>query len=202
MEKWVTQNIAPPASQYPTVASGNLLLSDAIGFPNLMNIVVPNGAAATPTPLSVNYSGVYNQLFAIDYGNAAPVVDLAKQYRVLVGRVDNNGNEIAGILVPDVKVPLATYAGWNLRAAGHAMGEACTSNGSAIPFAIDSASKAGGTDSRASLADLYSGRADYQAKVTAAANALVGQGYLLTLDAANVFSKNAGKISSALITQP
>lgn len=82
------------------------------------------------------------------------------------------------------------------------MGEACTSNGAAIAFAVDNASKSGGSDSRSSLADLYTGRADYKAKVTAAANALVAQGYLLAADAANVFSKNADSVSNALIAQP
>jgi len=202
MEKWIGQNIAPPPSQYPTVASGNLVESSAIGFPNLTNVMVPNGASAKPTQLSVTYSGIFNQLFAIDYSNAIPVVNLAKQYRVLVARVDNNGNEVAGILVPDVKVPLATYTGWNLRAAGHAMGEACTSNGAAIAFAVDNGSKAGGSDSRSSLAELYTGRADYKAKVAAAANALVAQRYLLAADADNVYTKNANSVSSALITQP
>ena len=202
MERWVTQNIAPPASQYPTAASGTLVATTGTGFPNLSNIVVPSGATAKPTSLSLTYSGIYNQLFAIDYSKAVPVVDLAKQYRVLVPRVDSNGNETTGILVPDVKVPLATYTGWNLRATGHAIGEACTSNGAAIPFAVDNASKSGGTDSRVSLADLYTGRTDYQSKVAAAANALVAQGYLLQLDATNVYAKNAASISSALITSP
>ena len=202
MEKWIAQNTAPPTSQYPTVASGNLVESSAIGFPNLTNVMVPNGATAKPTQLSLIYSGIFNQLFAIDYSNAVPVVNLAKQYRVLVARVDKNGNEVAGILVPDVKVPLATYTGWNLRAAGHAMGEACTSNGAAIAFAVDNGAKAGGSDSRSSLAELYTGRADYQAKVAAAANALVAQRYLLAADADNVYTKNASSVSSALITQP
>ena len=202
MEKWIAQNTAPPASQYPTVASGNLVETSAIGFPNLTNVMVPNGATAKPTQLSLIYSGIFNQLFAIDYSNAVPVVNLAKQYRVLVARVDKNGNEVAGILVPDVKVPLATYTGWNLRAAGHAMGEACTSNGAAIAFAVDNGAKAGGSDSRSSLAELYTGRADYQAKVAAAANALVAQRYLLAADADNVYTKNASSVSSALITQP
>jgi hypothetical protein len=65
---------------------------------------------------------------------AAPVADLMKQYQVLVPKVDANGNETSGILKPDVKVPLASYTGWNLRGAGHAAGEGCTSNGGAIPF--------------------------------------------------------------------
>ena len=82
------------------------------------------------------------------------------------------------------------------------MGEACTSNGAAIAFAVDNGSKAGGSDSRSSLAELYIGRADYKAKVAAAANALVAQRYLLAADADNVYTKNAASVSSALITQP
>jgi hypothetical protein len=202
MEKWLVSNTAPPASQYPTVASGTLVAPNAIGFPNLSNVVVPSGAAATPTPLSFTYTGVYNQVFVTDYSNAAPVVNLAKQYTVLVPKVDANGNETSGVLVPDVKVPLASYTGWNIRGTGHAVGEGCTSNGAAIPFALNAAAKSPGTDSRATLADLYSGRADYQAKVAAAANALVAQGYLQQLDAANVFIANAASVSSLLIPNP
>ncbi|GAC1411955.1 MAG: alpha/beta hydrolase domain-containing protein [Burkholderiaceae bacterium] len=202
LEKWVIANTTPPASQYPTVASGTLVRSTAIGFPDLSAVVVPNGNTATPTPLSVNFRGVYNQVFVTDYTNAVPVVDTSRQYTVLVPRVDANGNETTGVAVPDVKVPLATYTGWNLRATGHAQDEACTSNGAAIAFAVNPAAKTGGADTRASLAELYLGRADYQAKVDAAANALVAQGYLLPLDAANVYSTNARKVSSALLPAP
>ena len=202
MERWVARNIAPPPSQYPTVASGTLVAPAETGFPDLRNIVVPSGPSATRTPLSLTYSGIHNQVFVTDYSNAQPVVDLSKQYRVLVPRVDANGNETTGVLVPDVKVPLATYTGWNLRGQGHAPGEACISTGGAIPFAVDQAAKAGGADIRTSLADLYAGRADYQAKVTAAANALVTQGYLLQQDATNVFSANARSVSPALLPAP
>jgi hypothetical protein len=202
MEKWVVSNTAPPASQYPTVASGTLVASTATGFPDLSNVVIPLGSNATPTPLSFTYNGRYNQVFVTDYSNAVPVVNLAKQYKVLVPKVDANGNETTGVLVPDVKVPLATYTGWNIRAAGHAIGEVCTSNGAAIPFAVNQAAKSPGNDTRTTLADLYSGRGDYQTKVGAAADALVTQGYLLPLDATNVFKANAASVSSQLIPNP
>lgn len=204
MEKWLTLGTLPPASQYPTVASNNLVATTqaALGFPDLSNVMVPTGANATPTALSLVYSGLYNQLFMTDYGNAVPVANLSKPYAVLVPKVDANGNETSGILVPDLKVPLASYMGWNQRAIGHAVGESCTTNGSAIAFAVSASAKSGGNDTRASLADLYSGRADYQNKVTIAANALVAQGYLLQADATNLFTNNAAKISSNLIPNP
>jgi hypothetical protein len=202
LEKWVVSNVAPPPSQYPTVAGGTLAQSTSIGFPNVTNLLVPNGVAGTPTQLSIAFNGIYNQLFVTDYSKAVPVVDLSKQYQVLVPTVDANGNEIAGVAVPDVKVPLATYTGWNLRAAGHSTGEACASNGAAIPFAVSQKAKSGSTDPRATLADLYTGRADYQSKVTAAANALTAQGYLLPLDAINFYSTNAKSVSTTLIPSP
>jgi hypothetical protein len=34
---------------------------------------------------------------------------------VLVPQVDREGNEIAGVHLPEISLPLATYTGWNLR---------------------------------------------------------------------------------------
>ena len=203
LEAWVVHDTAPPASQYPTVASGNLVAptATAMGFPNLASVMVPNSAAATPTALSLNGVGLTNQLFVTDYSAAEPVADLAKRYTVLVPKVDANGNETSGILMPELAVPLGTYTGWNLRGAGHAMGEGCSSAGSAIPFAIEPAMRSPG-DPRSSLSELYAGRADYQAKIAAAADALVAAGYLDPLDAQHVYKAGASNVSTALIPAP
>ncbi len=203
LEAWVVKNTAPPASQHPTVAAGTLAKSDrlAVGFPDLSNVTVPNGPSATSTALSVAYSGQVNQLFVTDYTSAEPKADLTKQYTLLVPKVDANGNETSGIRMPEVAVPLATYTGWNLRSSGHAMPENCTFIGSAIPFATSPATKAG-SDPRTTVATLYTGRADYQAKFGAAADALVTQGFLTDLDATNVYKAGAASVSSALIPAP
>jgi hypothetical protein len=74
--------------------------------------------------------------------------------------------------------------------------------GGAIPYAVNLAAKSSGIDSRSTLEEMYSGRADYQEKVAAAANDLVNRGYLLSLDAANVFNANAAKVSPLLIPNP
>lgn len=138
-----------------------------------------------------------------DYSNAVPVVNTAQQYTILVPKVDANGNETTGVLVPDVSAPLATYTGWNYRGSGHAIGDGCISNGAAIPFAVNAAAQAGGVDTRATLDSLYGGsKATYQAAVAAAANALVKQGYLLQDDASNIFIANSSSVSSALLPKP
>lgn len=202
MERWLASGTSPPASQYPTVASGNSVLPAQVRFPDLRNVMVPSGPSATPAPLSVNFTGQYNQLFVTGYTSPMPEVNTSKPYPVMEPQVDANGNETSGVRVPDVAVPIGTFTGWNLRGTGHAVGDGCVSSGATVPFAVDSAAKAGGTDSRQTLADLYAGRADYQAKVAAQADALVAKGYLLQKDADNVYMANSLKISPSLIPHP
>ncbi len=201
LENWIVKGTPPPPSQYPTVTAGTLVAPSQVGLPDLSALSVPSGVAATPTAVSLTSRALVNPLALTDYGNAVPVVDASRRYKIRVPKVDANGNEIAGIRMPELAVPLATYAGWNLRASGHAMGESCSTSGAAIPFAVGPATRAP-KDTRATLAQLYRGRADYQARFGAAADSLVARGYLTSLDAANVYKKGAATISPALIPTP
>ena len=203
LENWVVANTLPPASQYPTVAAGTAVPTAPAQFvfPSLVGALVPSGAAATPTAVTFGYTGIYNQVFVTDYSQAVPVANLAKQYVLMVPKVDANGNETAGVLMPELSVPLATYAGWNLRGNGHAVGDGCSSTGSAVPFAVTAAARSV-SDTRAALDALYAGRANYIAKFDAAADALVTQGYLTQLDADNLYKVGATAISTALIPNP
>ena len=203
LEHWIVKGTLPPASQYPTVKAGTLVAAGhaSLGFPDLSDVSVPSGAAATPVPVSLRTAGLVNQLFLTDYRKAQPVADLDKQYAVLVPQVDANGNEIAGVQMPELAVPLATYTGWNVRGQGFAAGESCGLAGSAIPFAVSPATKAA-SDPRTTLAQLYTGRADYQARFGAASDALVKHGFLTALDAGNVYKAGAANVSGALITTP
>ncbi|HSV36058.1 MAG TPA: alpha/beta hydrolase domain-containing protein [Ramlibacter sp.] len=202
MENWLVKGTPPPASRYPTVASGQAVppTAGAMGFPNLAAVTVPNGASGATVTLSVSGVGLVNQLFVTDYSNPVPVANLNRQYALFVPKVDANGNESSGILVPEVAAPLATYAAWNPRGTGHAAGENCIFTGSTIPFAIDASTKAA-TDPRSALSQLYSGRADYWAKFDAAADALVASGLLGTVDATN-YKNGARSVSTVLIPAP
>ena len=168
LENWIARGVLPPASQYPTVAAGTLVAPSKTGFPDLSDVSVPNGASATPVALSLASHGVANWLALTDYSDATPAVDATRTYKIRVPKVDADGNEIGGILMPEVAVPLATYAGWNVRQQGHAAGESCSTTGAAIPFAVSPATRAA-KDPRKTLAQLYRGRADYQARFGAAA---------------------------------
>ncbi|WP_077037913.1 alpha/beta hydrolase domain-containing protein [Pelomonas sp. KK5] len=201
LDDWVVKGTTPPASRYPTVAAGSAVLptAAATGFPNLSAITVPNGATGAPLSLSVGLARP-NQLYVTAYSTSSPTVDLSKAYRLLVPRVDGNGNELDAIRMPELSVPLATYAGWNVRGAGHAKGQNCQSLGSAIPLAIDAASKAP-TDPRATLAELYAGRTDYQTKFAAATDALVAAGFMSAVEA-TAYKNGAASVSAVLIPKP
>jgi len=173
LEQWVAHGTPPPPSAYPSSRTHDLAPIEsrhAVGFPDL-------------TAIGISYpANLSNELYVTDYSHAAPVVDLSKQYRVLVSKTDSDGNELAGIRAPEVAVPLATYTSWNVRTAGHAPGDACFYQGSTFPFAATRAQRLANGDPRRSLEERYSSKAEYVSKVRAAAEALVRQRLLLEED--------------------
>lgn len=172
---WVGKGVPPPASRWPSVNAGTFAVptdQNAVGFPDLSSIGIP-------------YRGdLYNEISVTDYTNAVPLADLSRKYTVLVSKTDRDGNEIAGVRVPEVAAPLATFTSWNVRGAGHTPGEACLFFGSTLPFAATEAARQASGDPRLSLAERYSSKADYVSKVQAAAQALVDERLLLQEDVA------------------
>jgi len=58
-------------------------------------------------------------------------------FQILVPAVDSDGNERAGIKLPEVAVPLASYTGWNLfNATSGPTRELASMTGSFIPFSL------------------------------------------------------------------
>jgi hypothetical protein len=104
-------------------------------------------------------------------------------YRTLVPAVDTDGNELAGIRLPDVAVPLGTYTGWNLRAAEFG-GEGVLAglDGMYLPFAVTAAERREQRDPRPAVRERYPTRDAYLARMTEAALDLQKQGFLLAED--------------------
>jgi hypothetical protein len=101
----------------------------------------------------------------------------------LVSGVDGDGNEIAGIVLPEIAVPLATHTGWNLRHPDIGGAEQLlVFAGATIPFARTRAERAASGDPRPSVAERYATRAAYLEAVRRAAQALARDGYLLAED--------------------
>jgi hypothetical protein len=183
--QWVTHDVPPPPSSYPTLATGDLVAptAAAMGFPTI---------AGQPTP-----DGHLNALLQYDFGPGFNAADLSGAIAVqpphivrtlpsLVPRTDTDGNEIAGIRSVLMQVPLGTYLGWNVTAKGFEAGQGCGFQGGYIPFAATKAERLANRDPRLSLEERYRTHANYVAKVKAAASRLVANRYLLPGDAARL----------------
>ncbi|GJD51729.1 hypothetical protein OPKNFCMD_4485 [Methylobacterium crusticola] len=168
LDEWVTRGVAPPPSRVPTLAEGTLVPPGATGFPALPGLAVAREA-----------NGFVRLADAVD-----PRPEAGPQYRPLVPKADADGNDLAGIRLPEIAVPLATHTGWNLYAAPYPAGELCDRDGSWLPFARTRAEREAAGDPRPSIAERYPDRSAYGAAVARAAEALVRDRLLLPEDAA------------------
>ncbi len=166
LNAWVTSGKLPPASRYPSVTDGTLVLPDQVQFP-----AIPG----------VEYTGIYNYLHDTNYSVEPPAE--GAQYRVLVPQVNADGIALGGIHVPQLQVPIATYTGWNLRAPGHAENEGCSSSGSFLPFAATKAQRLSSGDPRLSIEERYPTHGAYVSQIRHAAQHLVADGLLTRTDA-------------------
>jgi hypothetical protein len=117
---------------------------------------------------------------------------VGKPYANLVGAIDEDGNELVGIRLPDISVPLATYTGWNVRHSDFGgPGQILSLLGSTVPFPATRAERQATGDPRLSIEERYPSQEDYLRQVQQAAEALVQQGYLLAEDLSTVADQAA-----------
>jgi hypothetical protein len=112
-----------------------------------------------------------------------PDFEMTKLYRALVPQVDADGNEMAGVLLPDIAVPLATYTGWNLYREPFPEGELCDRDGTYAPFARTRAEREARGDPRPSLEERYGSHAAYVRRYDEAVEQLLRDRLLLPEDA-------------------
>ena len=190
LDRWVKGGSPPPPSVYPRLSDGTLVPAAEQKWPELP----PMGAFAFAPPRAPN------PMLQFDYGaraaerilDGAPPAALAYRYRVLVPAIDADGNERAGLRLPEQAVPAATTTGWSLRSAeGGAAGELCYLDGLAVPFAKTKAEREAAKDPRPSLEERYQTRAAYLEKVRASARELQAKGYLLAEDVDRIVERSA-----------
>jgi hypothetical protein len=191
LDAWVGSNTAPPPSQYPLVSKGELVALEQVQFPK-----VPSWPFTTYMPR------VWRMDFGPDYATTRVISieppKIGQPFRVLVPQVNADGNDASGIRLPELAVPLGTYAGWNvtvpqLRDLGYLSGLV----GAFEPFSRTKAQRDANGDSRPSLDERYSGRADYLDRVKRAADDLVRQRFLRVEDLPAV-SQAAGRMWDAV----
>ena len=113
-----------------------------------------------------------------------PPTLLGTPYPALVPRTDADGNDIAGIRLPEIAAPVATYSGWNLRAGPAGANDGCDASGQNIDFARTQADRLATGDPRPSLEERYPTHDAYVNAVSTAANDLAQQRLLLDQDVA------------------
>ena len=166
--KWVRDGVEPPAARAPSVADGSAVrpVEQGEGYPTIPD---------RPFNPRISTLGVrdFSQL---------PPTESEAQYPLFVPRLDRDGNATAGVVVPEVTVPLATL-GKAIRGPGFATGDLCSAFGSRLAFPRTEADRAAHGDSRVPLEARYpGGLVDYIERYGSAVDALVGERYLLPDD--------------------
>jgi hypothetical protein len=180
LEAWVCEGVEPPLSALPRLADGTAVRRDRAAY----------DLSGFPPLAQLRTSRLWS-LPKLDFGAEAdkgigaypPVVKLTDQFPSFVSAVDADGNERAGIRLPDIAVPLATHTGWNPRHASiGGQDETAGLNGSSVPFAVTPAEREQTNDPRLSIEERYRDREDYVTRVRAVAEELVAARYLLEQD--------------------
>ena len=186
LDSWVTTGQAPPPSCHARMDDGTA--------------VPPAHTAATFQAIpEVRFPAYLRCIARLDFG---PGIDagiatilpprIGQPYANLVAAVDADGNERAGIRLPDITVPLATYTGWNVRHADiGGPGQTLSLLGSTIPFPATRAERQATGDPRLSIEERYPSREDYLQRVRQAAEVLVQQRHLLAEDLPTILEQAA-----------
>ncbi len=124
LDAWVSHGTMPPASRVPRISENAVF---AVPQPGSQTGIVPQAELGWPTIPGVTYNGLITTRYLLDFGewfedgivsNIPPSVAGRPTYPNFVSKVDADGNELAGIRLPEVAAPIATTTGWALRRAG------------------------------------------------------------------------------------
>jgi hypothetical protein len=172
LDAWVEDEVAPPASAYPTLSDGSLVPRAQLKFPAIPGVAVPLDPSG---PLRLDFG----PRFATDGVATLEPPRVGAPFPVLLPQVDADGNELAGLRSPELAVPLATYTGWQLYKPELGRDDELVSlQGSFAPFPLDAEERERTADPRRSILERYADRARYLALVEQAAAPLVARGYL------------------------
>lgn len=162
LERWVTEGVEPPPSNVPALGDATLVPQKPVlgGFHAIPGVSV---ADAESLPRLAAAGG--------------------EPYASYVSAIDADGNEVAGVRLPDLTVPLATHAGWNVRHAENGgPGQIADMTGSSIPFAVTREERERAGDPRPSIAERYRDEDDYLGRYREAALASVAERWVLAED--------------------
>lgn len=185
LDEWVTRGLRPPRSRVPDrrTAVYSIPVSDGVG-------VVPQKDLGFPDIPGVTYTGLITVRHLFDFGpffddgvmTINPPDFSGPVYPSFVSKVDDDGNDLAGIRLPPVETPIATTTGWALRRADFGGPDGCEGSGQWIPFKTTKAERLADGDPRRSLEERYGDHGGYVKEVTEAAERLESRRLLLRED--------------------
>ncbi|MFL6443310.1 MAG: alpha/beta hydrolase domain-containing protein [Candidatus Sulfotelmatobacter sp.] len=182
MDAWVRSGILPPPSSYPRIADGTLVPLQQYAFPVVPGVNKPHEANAA-----------YRLDFGPNWRNGILSVQppkVGEAFPVLVPQVDADGNERDGVRLPEITVPLATYASWNLRDPSiGAPDQRVSFEDSYIPFPKTAAQRQRSGDPRRSIEERYGSREEYIIRYTKAVDDLIQQHWILPEDRQAVLAR-------------
>jgi hypothetical protein len=190
MDAWVRSNTPPPPSSYPKIADGNLVPLSEYAFPVIPGVNRPHEA---------------NEAYRLDFGPnwrqgvlSIEPPKVGPAFPVLVPQVDADGNERDGVRLPEISVPLATYASWNLRDPSiGAPNQRVAFEASYLPFPQTAADRQRTKDPRKSIAERYHDRDDYMTRYKAAVDDLVTARWILREDRDSLLNRGAQEWNEA-----
>ncbi len=196
MNDWLSKGKEPPASQYPRIAYKTLVSLASLKFPRIPDVRVP---LRIQTAYRIDFGPRFSSEGIVS--NEPPKV--GKPFPTFIPQVDDDGNETPGIRLPEIQVPLATFAGWNLRAPQlGATEELFSMVGSFIPFARTKDERLKQKDPRRSIGERYRSQQGYLERISWAAQKLSEEGYLLEVDVPKLVEIAAARWAYLNISEP
>jgi hypothetical protein len=190
MDQWVKDAKEPPQSTYPRIDQKTLVSLAKWSFPKIPGVNIPHEVSMA---YHIEREIQFHSLTLQKKGTTAAigpaqivVVEpprVGNSFSVLVPQSDADGNDLGGVRLPELQVPLATYTGWNLRDPAIGAPEQRVSFlGSWIPLAKTAEERKKSGDPRLSIAERYASREVYMTKFEEAAKKLIDQRFLLQED--------------------
>ena len=190
LTEWVTKGKRPPRSEYPRVSDGTLVpaTAKAMHWPKI---------PGAPTP-----DNVMNVLMDYDYGpdfryndQSGVMTNVVPPIKQIIptpaAKVDEDGNEIAGVKSVLLQAPLGTYTSWNPFSSGPQRGNVGGLAAGYIPFALTKAERIASGDPRRSIEERYGSQEGYDCVVRHAAKKEVHKRLLLQQDADRLIAQAA-----------
>ena len=162
LRAWIADGVEPPESVFPrtkdaTAASRDEVLSALARIPGLALPRTDRLPSLAPMDLGEHADDGIPDL---------PARFTGEPYPARVSAVDAFGNELGGLRMPDVAVPVATHTGFNpCHADTGGDGQILEYLGSTVPLARTAGAREAASDPRPSIAERYPSRDAYLAEV-------------------------------------